>query len=163
VAAAAVAMADAVAETTGLDVALKWPNDLLVGDRKLGGVLAEAAGDAVVVGIGVNVDWPEVPADLEGIATACNLAGGRPTTREDLLAVFLGRYERRLADLEGTRRAYRDRLGTRGRRVRIERPNDTILGVALDIDDAGHLIVDVDGRHETITAGDVIHLRDAER
>jgi hypothetical protein len=60
----------------------------------------------------VNVDWPEVPAELAGIATACNLEGGRPTTREDLLAAFLVNYERRLADLDATRAAYRARLGT---------------------------------------------------
>ena len=89
--AAAVAMADAVAETTGVTAELKWPNDLLVGDRKLAGILAEAAGDAVVVGIGVNLDWPEIPAELEGIATACNFEGGRPTSREALLAAFLAR------------------------------------------------------------------------
>ncbi len=103
--AAAVAMAEAVAATTGVRATLKWPNDLLVGDRKLAGILAEAAGDAVVVGIGVNVDWPEIPDELEGIATACNLEGGRPTTREELLDAFLARLRGRAsADLDATRR-----------------------------------------------------------
>jgi BirA family transcriptional regulator, biotin operon repressor / biotin---[acetyl-CoA-carboxylase] ligase len=161
VVAAAVAMAEAVSETTGVEAALKWPNDLLVGERKLAGILAEATGDAVVVGIGVNVDWREVPAELEGIATATNLEGGRPTTREDLLAVFLARYERRLADLEGTRRAYRGRLATLGRTVRVERATDTLVGVAVDVDDAGRLLVQTDHATETVTAGDVVHLRDA--
>jgi BirA family biotin operon repressor/biotin-[acetyl-CoA-carboxylase] ligase len=161
VVAAAVAMAEAVAETTGIDTALKWPNDLLVDDRKLAGILAEAADDAVVVGIGVNVEWPEVPEELAGIATACNLAGGRRTTREDLLAVFLARYEDRLADLDAARTAYRDRLATLGRTVRVERAGDTIVGTALDLDAHGHLLVDVDGTTETVTAGDVVHVRDA--
>ncbi len=119
--AAAVAMAEAVAATTDVEASLKWPNDLLVGDRKLAGILAEAAGDAVVVGIGVNVDWPEIPDELIGIATACNLEGGRPTTRDVLLDAFLARYETRLADLDATADAYRERLGTIGRRVRVER------------------------------------------
>ena len=64
VAAAALAMAEAVEATTGVVAGLKWPNDLLVGERKLCGVLAEAAADALVVGLGVNVEWTDVPAEL---------------------------------------------------------------------------------------------------
>jgi BirA family transcriptional regulator, biotin operon repressor / biotin---[acetyl-CoA-carboxylase] ligase len=159
--AAAVAMADAVAATTGVIAALKWPNDLLVADRKLAGILAEAAGDAVVVGIGVNLDWPELPDELAAIATACNVEGGRPTTREELLTEFLARYETYLDDLTGTRAAYRDRLETIGRRVRVERPDATLVGTATGIDDAGRLLVAVDGVTESIAAGDVVHLREA--
>jgi BirA family transcriptional regulator, biotin operon repressor / biotin---[acetyl-CoA-carboxylase] ligase len=159
VVAAAVAMAEAIAVTTGVLADLKWPNDLLVGDRKLAGILAEAAGDAVVVGIGVNLDWPEIPAELEGIATACNLEGGDPVAREELLAAFLARYEERLDDVDETRRRYRDRLVTLGRQVRVERAADTLVGTAVDVDAAGRLLVDVDGTTHTITAGDVIHLR----
>jgi BirA family transcriptional regulator, biotin operon repressor / biotin---[acetyl-CoA-carboxylase] ligase len=161
VVAAAVAMADAVEATTGVVAGLKWPNDLLVGDRKLAGILAEAAGEVVVVGIGVNLDWPEIPTELDGIATACNLEGGRPTSREDLLSAFLTRYEARLADLAETRRAYRGRLGTLGRQVRVEQADATRIGVATDIDDGGRLLVDFDGTVVPISAGDVIHLRDA--
>ena len=79
--AAGLAMAEAVEAETGVVAGLKWPNDLLVGERKLAGILAEVAGDALVVGIGVNIEWHEVPAELSAIATACNLEGGRPTTR----------------------------------------------------------------------------------
>jgi BirA family biotin operon repressor/biotin-[acetyl-CoA-carboxylase] ligase len=159
--AAAVAMADAVASTTGVVADLKWPNDLLVGNRKLAGILAEAAGDAVVVGIGVNLDWPEIPDELASIATACNFEGGRPAEREQVLAAFLREYEARLADLDETRRAYRARLATIGRRVRVERPDEMLTGTATDIDDAGRLLVDVDGTVASISAGDVVHLRDA--
>ncbi len=159
--AAAVAMADAVATTTGVHADLKWPNDLLVGHRKLAGILAEASGDAVVVGIGVNVDWPEIPAELADIATACNVEGGRPTSREELLAAFLTRYAACLDDLVGTRRAYRSRLATTGRRVRVERPDGVLVGVATGVDDSGRLLVDADGSRHAIAAGDVVHLRDA--
>ncbi len=159
VVAAAVAMAEAVAVTTGVLADLKWPNDLLVGDRKLAGILAESVGDAVVVGIGVNLDWPEIPPELEGIATACNLEGGDPVAREELLAAFLARYEEHLGDLEETRRRYRDRLVTLGREVRVERAADIVVGTAVDVDATGRLLVDVEGTIETVTAGDVIHLR----
>jgi BirA family biotin operon repressor/biotin-[acetyl-CoA-carboxylase] ligase len=161
VVAAAVAMADAVAATTGVVAELKWPNDLLVGDRKLAGILAEAAGDAIVVGIGVNLEWPVIPAELEGIATACNLEGGRPTTRDDLLDAFLARYADRLGDLAGTRRAYEDRLATIGRAVRVERPGAALVGTATGIDASGRLLVEVDGQLHAVAAGDVVHLRDA--
>jgi BirA family biotin operon repressor/biotin-[acetyl-CoA-carboxylase] ligase len=159
--AAAVAMADAVAVTTGVEAELKWPNDLLVGSRKLAGILAEASADAVVVGIGVNLDWPEIPAELAEIATACNLEGGRPATREDLLDAFLTRYAAALDDLAATRRAYARRLATVGRRVRVERPDSPLVGTAVGIDDSGRLLVDVDGTTHAVAAGDVIHLRNA--
>jgi BirA family biotin operon repressor/biotin-[acetyl-CoA-carboxylase] ligase len=161
VVAAALAMAEAIATTTGVTADLKWPNDLLVGERKLAGILAEAAGDAVVVGIGVNLDWPEIPPELVGIATACNLEGGRPTSREDLLAAFLARYAVRLTDLDATRNEYRKKLATLGRRVRVEQPGGTIVATAVDIDAAGRLLLDVDGSIVSIAAGDVVHLRDA--
>src|SRR4051812_16300557 len=73
---AGLAMAEALEAETGVAAGLKWPNDLLVGGRKLAGILAEASGDALVIGIGVNLEWTDVPPDLATIATACNLEGG---------------------------------------------------------------------------------------
>jgi BirA family biotin operon repressor/biotin-[acetyl-CoA-carboxylase] ligase len=159
--AAAVAMGDALARAAGVTATTKWPNDLLVGTRKIAGILAEASGDAVVVGIGVNLDWPVVPPELEDIATACNLESGRTTSRDDLLVEFLARYDAQLSDLDDTRRRYRDELGTLGRTVRVERAHGTLVGRAVDVDDAGRLLVEVDGAVEVIAAGDVVHLRDA--
>ena len=112
VAAAGLAMAEAVESETGVVAGLKWPNDLLVGDRKLCGVLAEAAADALVVGLGVNVEWTDVPGDLAAIATACNLEGGRPTERSALLDSFLARFADRLGDLATARADYEARLLT---------------------------------------------------
>jgi BirA family biotin operon repressor/biotin-[acetyl-CoA-carboxylase] ligase len=158
--AAAVAMAEAVESTTGVHAVLKWPNDLLVGNRKLAGILAEAVDDAVVVGIGVNLDWPEVPEELADIATACNLERGRPTTREAVLEAFLERYAEHLDDLPSARRLYLTRLDTLGRNVRVERAEDAVVGIAIDVDDGGRLLVETDaGAVETISAGDVVHLR----
>lgn len=158
---AGLAMAEAVETTTGVVAGLKWPNDLLVGDRKLAGILAEATGDALVVGIGINVAWHDVPTELTEIATACNLEGGRPVDRRTLLDEFLARYGAGLADLTGARRAYEARLVTIGRTVRVERAADQIVGVARGVDDDGHLLLDVDGRTEVVTVGDVVHLRPA--
>ena len=163
VAAAGLAMAEALESETGVVAGLKWPNDLLVGDRKLCGVLAEAAADALVVGLGVNVEWTDVPGDLAAVATACNLEGGRPTERRVLLDAFLARFADRLADLATARADYEARLLTLGRRVRVDHPQRELVGVARGIDDAGRLLVEhPDGTIEPVAVGDVVHVRPAD-
>jgi BirA family biotin operon repressor/biotin-[acetyl-CoA-carboxylase] ligase len=158
---AAVAMADAVEATTGVVPSVKWPNDLLVGEKKLAGILAEATGDAVVVGVGVNLDWQSVPPEL-AFATACNLEGGRPTTRDEVLDAFLHRYAALLDDPVAARAEYVDRLSTLGRTVRVELEGDVIVGLATGIDETGRLVVEPDGGAPVVlAAGDVVHLRGA--
>lgn len=160
--AASVAVAGAVESTTGVATSLKWPNDVMVGEAKLAGVLAEADGDAVVVGMGVNVDWPEVPAELIGVATAANREGGRPVGLPTLLDEVLRRYDAHLDDLPGALREYRRRLGTLGRRVRVDLSDGPLTGIAADVDHAGHLLVEVEsGCLVEVAAGDVVHLRSA--
>jgi len=160
--AASVAVSDPVGAVTGVATSLKWPNDVMVGESKLAGVLAEADGDAVVVGMGVNLDWPEIPAQLTGVATACNREGGRPCEPAALLDELLRRYDARLDDLSGALRDYRRRLGTLGRRVRVELSDGPLDGIAADVDHAGHLLVEVEsGCLVEVAAGDVVHLRPA--
>jgi BirA family biotin operon repressor/biotin-[acetyl-CoA-carboxylase] ligase len=149
---------------------LKWPNDLVVGDRKLAGVLCEvvrsdAHVEAIVVGVGCNLSWSEFPAELVGRATACNLeppnlGSGSVVDRDALLGDFLERLEDRRSRPESIVEDYRRRLSTLGRDVRVEMGDRVVEGVATDIDDTGRLIVaPTDGPHQTIAAGDVIHLR----
>ena len=157
---AGLAMAEAVEAETGVVAGLKWPNDLLVGNRKLAGILAEAAGDVLVVGIGVNLEWHSVPDELAAIATACNLEGGRPTSRESVLTTFLAGYSARLNDLDTARRDYEARLLTLGRRVRVEQAGGVLTGIAQGVDASGHLVLRIDdGTVVTVAVGDVIHLR----
>ncbi|MCZ7526873.1 MAG: biotin--[acetyl-CoA-carboxylase] ligase [Acidimicrobiia bacterium] len=170
--AAAVALAEAVADVAGFAPDLKWPNDLVVDGRKLAGLLAEAdtSGDrpAVVVGAGLNVAWEELPPELAETATACNLEisrrlpadAARVPGREDLLVAYLHRLEGRYRGLEDARAEYRRRLATLGRRVRVELPTGAVTGVAADLGPAGQLLVDADGGARVeVTAGDVVHLR----
>jgi BirA family biotin operon repressor/biotin-[acetyl-CoA-carboxylase] ligase len=165
--AAGLAMADAVAAVAGFTPTLKWPNDLLAGDRKLAGMLTEAEvtdGEvtAVVVGIGVNVAWTDFPPEIAETATACNLVAGRPVSRDELLDAFVDRYDARLADLDAVPDAYRARLGTLGQRVRIELADGAFEGEAIGVADDGSLEVRTDdGTKRTVTAGDVVHLRPA--
>jgi BirA family biotin operon repressor/biotin-[acetyl-CoA-carboxylase] ligase len=170
--AAGVALAEAVEAVAGIDVGLKWPNDLVVGERKLAGLLAEAdvpAGAdrpvAVVVGAGCNVQWDSFPPELEGSATACNLEAGHPVGRDEVLDAFLDRLALRYAALDDVPAAYRARLATLGRRVRVElgagaSAGTNVVGLATGIDDSGRLLVETDaGEAVVLTVGDVVHLR----
>ena len=159
--AAGVALASAVEQVVGIVPALKWPNDVVVDDRKLAGVLAEADGDALVVGAGCNVNWDSFPPELAATATACNLEAGRPVDRDALLDAFLDAFDHALADGDGVTDTYRGLLATLGRSVRVEHVGgEVLLGTAVGLTDAGALVVrDVDGTDHTVTAADVHHLR----
>ena len=97
------AVAEAVADATGLDVEVKFPNDLLVGGRKVAGILAEAREGLVVLGIGVNVNQraDELPGETRLPATSLRLAGGRELDRAELLVAILARLERAYDDWNG--------------------------------------------------------------
>ncbi|HEV2254313.1 MAG TPA: biotin--[acetyl-CoA-carboxylase] ligase [Streptosporangiaceae bacterium] len=171
---AGVAVAAGVRDVAAVDARLKWPNDVLVGPAKLAGILAEAAGDAVVIGIGVNVSTgpdglpPPGPGALP--ATSLRLQGSPNLDRDRLLAGILAGLERRyrawsrvLGDPErsGLRAEYTGWCATLGRRVRVELPGGRLLdGVAADVDADGRLLVsmppDADLR---VAAGDIVHLR----
>lgn len=164
--AAALALVDAVRLVAGVDADLKWPNDLLVHDRKLAGLLAEAditaggAVRAVVIGVGCNVQWSGYPPELEDTATACDREAGHPVDRAVLLDAFLTRLTARIETLDAVASDYRARLATIGRRVRVELTDETFDGIATGVDDQGRLVVQPDaGPSVTIAAGDVVHLR----
>jgi BirA family transcriptional regulator, biotin operon repressor / biotin---[acetyl-CoA-carboxylase] ligase len=169
-----VAVAEAVTATTGVTARLKWPNDLLAGDAKLAGILAEAAGDAVIVGVGVNVSTEpaELPPPGPGAlpATSLRVAGAQATDREPLLLAILAGFERRYQawrqaggdpDRSGLRAEYTGCSATIGRRVRAELPGRQLLsGLAVGVDSDGRLLVRASpGTEVPVAAGDVVHLR----
>jgi len=141
---APIAAGVAAGEACGPAVRLKWPNDLLLEDRKLGGILVEAAGGRAIVGIGINLAWAPPGAarlDLE-----------RDPLLERLVAALERWWE---APPEALLAAWRARSDTLGRRVRVELGAEVFEGEAEDIADDGSLIVA--GRR--VAAGDVTHLR----
>ena len=171
---AGVAVAAAVTTVTGVPARLKWPNDLLAGPAKLAGILAEAAGDAVVVGIGLNVSTE--PAELPGPgpgalpATSLRAAGATALNREKILLTILAGFERwyrawRQAggdpDRSGLRPEYTRLSATIGRTVRAELPGGQALsGPAAGVDPDGRLLVRVSsGAEIPVAAADVVHLR----
>lgn len=168
-----VAVATGLARSAGVDTALKWPNDLLVTvgtqERKAGGILAERAGDGVVIGIGLNVSLreDELPAPT---AASLALAGAVSTDRETLLRGVLRSLEQwygkwRAADgdaaASGLQEAYAAGCATLGRTVRAQLPGDrTLTGEAVAIDGDGRLVLSAaDGLQEPVSAGDIVHLR----
>ena len=173
------AAADACLDVAGFEPGLKWPNDLVVGEAKLGGILAElVAGPAdgrppaVVLGLGVNLSWPvddpRAVARAGGVATA-ELAAGRPIERDALLHAFLTRLEAHydaLGDPDGRHALlddYRRQCVTLGREVRIELPGGKVVeGRASDVAPDGSLVVQQPtGTVRAVAAGDVAHVRGA--
>jgi BirA family biotin operon repressor/biotin-[acetyl-CoA-carboxylase] ligase len=165
-AAMALAAAEACWQVAGVGTVIKWPNDLLVGGAKLAGVLAEAEFEsmscAVVVGLGLNVGWPG-PAGVGG--TCLDDLSATPVDRDALLDALLDALSGRRALLDsapGRREVaaeLRRRCATLGQRVRVELAAGAVVGVAVEVDDAGHLVVQTATGLCTVSAGDVVHLR----
>ena len=167
---AGVALREAVERVAEVDATLKWPNDLLVGDRKCAGILAEALDDGVVVGMGLNVSTreDELPAGVE--ATSLRLAGAAGADREPLLKALLrglGRWYDGWreaggdAELCGLLAAYRRSCATIGRPARVQLPGGgELIGDAVDVDNDGLLVIrSADGSDHRVSAGDVVHVR----
>jgi BirA family transcriptional regulator, biotin operon repressor / biotin---[acetyl-CoA-carboxylase] ligase len=166
--AAGVALGEAIEAATGLAVDLKWPNDLYVARRKLGGILAEAAGgDAappIVLGYGVNVGASSFPPELRDRATSLESELGRRVDRAPLFVESLAALARRYDDLIGGRfDAILDDWRARapasiGRRVAWTGASGPATGITAGIDDDGALMVAVGERTERIVAGEVTWL-----
>jgi BirA family transcriptional regulator, biotin operon repressor / biotin---[acetyl-CoA-carboxylase] ligase len=160
-----IAVAAALGAEAGVTAGLKWPNDVLAADRKIAGILAEAHGDAVVAGVGLNVTLTrdELPVPT---ATSLLLENATCLDRERLLAAILtelaGRYTAWAADPDaaGLREEYLRWCVTIGRDVRVELPGGTLLtGRATDVDPAGRLAVRTGSGTTMVGAGDVVHVR----
>jgi BirA family biotin operon repressor/biotin-[acetyl-CoA-carboxylase] ligase len=173
--AAGLALAEAIEAAAGLRVDIKWPNDLVVARRKLGGILAEAVGvergpapqggvASVVLGYGINVRSTAYPSDLGDRTTSLETAVGRPIDRATMCAETLAAVSRRYRDLLAGRfdailDGWRSRApGSCGARVTWSTPSGPATGVTAGIDDRGALLVQVGDHLETIVGGEVTWL-----
>jgi BirA family biotin operon repressor/biotin-[acetyl-CoA-carboxylase] ligase len=169
---AGVALVEAVARIGEVEAALKWPNDLLIDDRKCAGILAEVSGDAVVIGIGVNVSTraDELPETTGVPATSLLLAGAANIDRSPLLRALLRSMARWYegwreaggdAEMCGLLAAYQRHCSTIGRRVRVLLPGGgERTGEAVTVDSGGQLVIRTEeGAEFRVSAGDVLHVR----
>jgi BirA family biotin operon repressor/biotin-[acetyl-CoA-carboxylase] ligase len=161
---AGVAVRDGIAATSGVDAELKWPNDVLAGDRKLAGILVERPpGPFAVLGVGINANLD--PADLPGeFATSLLILSGQRTDLDALLTALLAQLDdwigRATLDPAVVILAFRDRTRMLGQPVEVVLPDRTVRGVAEDITDTGALLVRTPtGGVESFIAGDVRRLR----
>jgi BirA family transcriptional regulator, biotin operon repressor / biotin---[acetyl-CoA-carboxylase] ligase len=162
---AGVALAEGIREATGLQVDLKWPNDLQVSRRKLGGILAEAShngvDDAVIVGYGINVLATAFPPELRDRASSLESELGRAVDRYHVLVETLAALARRYADLLDGRfdvilDAWRSLApGASGARVTWTTLEGMRAGITAGIDDRGALLVQTGDRLERIVSGEL--------
>jgi BirA family transcriptional regulator, biotin operon repressor / biotin---[acetyl-CoA-carboxylase] ligase len=169
---AGVAVVHALGRVSALEASLKWPNDVLVGQGKLAGILAEQAAGAVVIGIGINVLGGEQDLPVAS-ATSLERSGAGDTDRTSLLAAILDEIEHWYlrwretghgdAEAAGLRKEYLSLSATIGQNVRVQIPGDRVLaGLAAGVDAAGQLQVETSHAGLiAVSAGDVIHVRAA--
>jgi BirA family biotin operon repressor/biotin-[acetyl-CoA-carboxylase] ligase len=163
-----VAVVDAVRSTAGVDAKLKWPNDVLVGEQKLAGILAEVAAPdpVIVVGLGLNVTMTAAEAP-DPRATSLLMLGSTTLDRSALAGAVLAELSSRIDRWRAAGGPdatlvtdYRSRSLTLGTRVRVTLPgNRDIIGLATDLDGSGQLSIDTGAQTVTVSAGDITHLR----
>lgn len=156
------ATAEAISRVSDLSPDLRWPNDVMIDEKKVAGILVQLVDSAALAGIGVNVNHARFPPEIASEATSLRLAAGCSQSREDLLIVLLPAIDsfcRMLA--EGGRRPVLEMFSrhssyVRGRRVRVDQPGGTVEGTTAGLDPSGFLILRaVDGSESLILAGGV--------
>jgi BirA family transcriptional regulator, biotin operon repressor / biotin---[acetyl-CoA-carboxylase] ligase len=170
---AAVALADTIASFIGAPPTIKWPNDILVGGKKLAGILTESSCDSeriefVILGIGVNLNYPValMPKVIRERATSILALTKNNIKREAFLQRLIQDLDRCYGELEevgfdSLALRWEALFGLRGKRVRVEMTDHIMIGMAKGIDRDGALIVEDDrGERQRIIAGDVFPLED---
>jgi len=161
----ALAVSDACFSLYEVRAGLKWPNDVLIEDRKLAGILSEAVSSggrvsAIVVGCGVNLNWGDSPPSGFGrSAVSLDEPAGRVVDQDAFLDSLLDALEQRLENPRLIVAQYRKACVTLGREVRVEQAGTTLKGIAVDISDDGSLVLRTAAGDQIVSIGDVIHLR----
>ncbi len=151
---------------------IKWPNDILLRDRKVAGLLNEIHSEIdrihfVVLGVGVNLNTDEkmFSAEIQAVATSLKIEMGQTISRKGFLQSLLRRLERWYSIFlkEGNAvilNAWRDRARVEGRKVKVTSFGETLVGTAIDVDSDGALILETeDGDTKRVVAGDIEYYR----
>ena len=165
---AAVAVAEALREACGLETDIKWPNDLLSGERKICGILAEAietpTGRAVILGIGINLTQDAYPEELANVATSVAAATGREPEREAILTELLeslSRWYLLLSEPGAIVEAWSRRSSyAAGKLVKVSNGDEMWKGITSGLENDGALRVrSASGEIKLVRAGDVYSIR----
>jgi len=164
----AVACAEAIRNVTGVKITTKWPNDLMINNKKVGGILTEIktqqqkiTSAIVGIGINVNIDVREFPEEMKQTATSLKNEAGVSYSREPIVAEILNEMDRWYKTLttlekEAILQAWKNLTSTLGRKVMIITPQETLTGTAEAIDNEGMLIVRLpSGKSKRINSGDL--------
>src|SRR5579872_5721476 len=141
------AVADTIHKTTDVACDLRWPNDVLIGNRKCCGILTQLESPAVIAGIGINVNHPSFPEEIAALATSLRVASGRIHSREQIVAELLPAIDTYCGILETQGRDPILRMFSQassyatGRRVSVDQGDSTIHGVTSGLTPAGFLLV----------------------
>ena len=160
---ASLTLARTLNEMFGVDVRVKWPNDLLVDERKIGGMLSELEAEAdrvafINVGIGLNVN--NNPSGIEPAATSLKAILGRKVSIKNIIARYLDAFEQRMQTLEHDPviEEWKTYTVTLNREVRVVTTRDVFTGKAVDVDNNGALVLKcADGSLQKILYGDCFH------
>ena len=161
--AASLILAQVIEKVCHIEVRVKWPNDLLAGEKKIAGMLSEmeAEGDLVSfinIGIGINVN-NDPPPDVDNAASIRQLTG-KPHSRIEILSWFLNRFEERMSagSLDTIITEWKQQTATIGKKVIVETARGTSRGTAVDVDKNGALILETEtGERRTVIYGDCFH------
>jgi BirA family biotin operon repressor/biotin-[acetyl-CoA-carboxylase] ligase len=148
----------AIFEATGQVCDLRWPNDLMLGEKKVAGILVQAVGKLAIAGIGINVNQTEFPVDVAALATSLRLQCGRPLHREEIILALLPAVETIVAqDKQAILQSFTHLSSyASGKRVEVHQPEGIVCGATAGLDPAGFLIVrQDDGTDTLIVAGGV--------
>ena len=163
----AMAVAKAIEEICGLEAQIKWPNDILVNEKKVCGILTEMNLEmmevsSIVIGTGINVNQEQFPEEIEGIATSLKIEKKRSQSRADLIERVCELFEElfeefmETKDLSGIMEEYNEHLISKGRTVKVLDPKGEFTGEAMGINTLGELLVrKEDGKIVSVYAGEV--------
>ena len=141
-------------------VSIKWPNDLLIEDMKLGGILCEKVENGAVVGVGINIFQTQTELPIASAISLINAATNKEIDRSELLSQILNQLGEVLADLNKFKNQYREICSTIGEFVRVTLPTGEVIeDLAIGISTDGSLLL----KSREVTVGDTVHLRNMNK
>jgi len=160
---ASVVLVKTMRDMFGIEAMVKWPNDILVGGRKLSGMLSEMEAEADLVSfmnIGIGVNANNGPVSREPMSTSLKRLVGRDVSRKEILDSFLNSFEKRIKEgnYEDVMLQWKENTATLNKEVKIVTNSGEFYGTAIDIDDNGSLLLkQPDGQIKTVLFGDCFH------